>query len=64
MNTFWQLFKESVIVQAVIALSTLLTILYLYITGQEVPNTLLNVFLLVMGYYFGSKTQQSITKGG
>jgi hypothetical protein len=59
MNKFYELLKSSVLIQALIALSTLTTILYLYLTGQEVSETLVNVFLIILGFYFGSKTQQS-----
>lgn len=63
MKTFWDLLKQSVLVQALIALGTLSVILYLYATNQEVPETLVNIFLLILGYYFGSKMQQAIAKG-
>lgn len=63
MNWFYDLLKSSVLVQALIALGTLSVILYLYATNQQVPETLVNVFLIILGFYFGSKTQQAINRG-
>ena len=62
MSSFWSLFKESVIVQAAIALMLLGTICYMYANGQEVPDTLVIAFGTVLGFYFGSKTQATIMK--
>ena len=62
MSNFWSLFKESVIVQAIITLILLVTICYMYVTGLEVPDTLGIAFGTVLGFYFGSKTQASIMR--
>ncbi len=57
MKNFWELFRESVIIQAAIALVLLVTIAYMYATGQEVPGELQNLFAVVLGFYFGSKVE-------
>ena len=57
MANFWSLFKESVIVQALIALVLLVTICYMYVVGMEVPDTLVIAFGAVLGFYFGSKVE-------
>ena len=62
MSNFWELFKSSVIVQAIIALVLLITICYMYANGQDVPEQLFGAFMLVLGFYFGSKVQTSIMK--
>ena len=62
MKRFWELFKSSVIVQAIIALMLLATICYMYATGQAVPENLTMFFGVVLGFYFGSKVQTSIMK--
>ena len=62
MKEFWGLFRESVIVQAVITLVLLVTICVMYATKQAVPNELINFFAVVLGFYFGSKTQASIMR--
>lgn len=64
MNRFWALFEESVIVQALIALGVIGTICYLYATGQEVPQELVQIAMLILGFYFGTKVQQTLTKRG
>jgi len=61
-DKFWELFQESVIVQACLALVLLITICYMYATGQEVPDALMNAFMVILGYYFGSKVQQKLAK--
>jgi len=60
--TFRELFKQSVIVQAIITLFLLMTICYMYATGQAVPENLITFFGVVLGFYFGSKVQTSIMK--
>jgi membrane-bound ClpP family serine protease len=62
MQKLYELLKSSVLVQGLIALGTLAVILYLYSTGQEPPQTLVNIFLIILGFYFGSKTQQTIDR--
>lgn len=60
MDKFWDLLKSSVLVQAVITLVLLLTIVYMYIAGIEVPDTLTSAFMAVLGFYFGSKVQTTV----
>ena len=60
MDTFWSLFRESIIVQSIVTLLLVSAITYMYIVGQEVPSDLVNVSLLVLGFWFGTKTQGSV----
>lgn len=62
MNKFWQLLEESVLVQALITLIMVTAVTYMYVTGQPVPDALVNFVALILGYYFGSKTQQAVTR--
>lgn len=62
MDTFWTLFKESVIIQAMLAMALAGAIVYLYVTGQEVPQELTSLFAVILGFYFGSKTQTWIDR--
>ena len=62
MDWLKQAFLESTLVQALIALIMLGVICYLYITQAPVPEPLVNFFALILGYYFGSKTQQTIQR--
>jgi hypothetical protein len=62
-DTFWALFKESVIIQALLALLFSSTVCYLFLTGQPVPGELLTLLGTVVGFYFGSKSAAAIVKG-
>jgi hypothetical protein len=61
MSTFWKLLQESVIVQGLVTLILVGGVVYLVCVGREVPELLSTCTMLVLGYYFGSKTQQIIT---
>jgi len=58
MRNFWDLVKESVIVQGIVTLVFVGTTCYLYATGQDVPNTLIQLDGIVVGFFFGAKAQQ------
>lgn len=60
MDKFLQLLEESVIVQACITLLVVATWCVMVATGQTPPDALTQVVLLVLGFYFGSKAQQTI----
>jgi len=57
MNEFWTLFKESVILQAIITLVILATVCAMYVTRQTVPENLWSALMLILGFYFGSKVE-------
>ena len=54
-NRFLDMFERSVIIQAMITLSLIVTLCYLFLTKQPVPELLTQITLLVIGYYFGQK---------
>lgn len=62
MEKLWDLLGTSVLVQAAITLALLMTICYMYISGLEVPDALLNAFMVILGFYFGSKVQNTIQR--
>lgn len=62
MDKFWELFKESVIIQALIALTLIGTISCLLLTNREVPTEVISLFSVILGYYFGSKGQQALSR--
>jgi hypothetical protein len=64
MDNFWTLLRESVIVQAVISLALVGTYCYLVIVAAAVPDTFVNVLLLVVGFWMGGKTQQYLNSRG
>jgi hypothetical protein len=53
---FNDLFRESIITQSVVTTLITLTVCYMYISGQKVPTELVNVLMLVLGFYFGGKS--------
>lgn len=57
MDKFWQLLQESVIVQSTVTLALVITICVMFVSGRAVPDLLAQITLLVIGYWFGSKTQ-------
>ena len=65
MQTFWTLFQESVIVQALVTLALIVTCCVIWITGKLLPPELFQVTVLVVGFWFGSKVgfQQGQNKG-
>jgi len=62
METFWTLFKENVIIQAVLALMFGATVCYMYTAQLPVPMELVAILSIIIGYFFGSKTQNAILK--
>jgi hypothetical protein len=60
MITFWDLLAESVIIQGILALLTVGAIIGLLFLGREVPKELWALAGIVIGFYFGAKTQQAI----
>lgn len=62
MQKFWELVKSSTIVQGLVTLALIGTACYLYATGQDVPNSLLQLNGLAMGFFFGAKAQQATSK--
>ena len=61
MDKFWELLAESVIVQGTVTLMLVGGCIYLAVTGQEIPELLGSATMLALGFYFGTKTQQSLT---
>jgi hypothetical protein len=62
MSKFLDLLAESVVIQALLAIGLLGGILYLIIAGRQVPDILMNAFMVILGYYFGTKSQQAVIK--
>jgi len=57
MNKFWELFRESVILQAMITLVLILVLVYMMVSGKEIPDQLYQMTFLVLGFYFGGKIE-------
>ncbi len=52
-----ELLKESVIVQALLAVAVTISSCYLAVAGQAVPDWLLALLFAIVGFYFGSKVE-------
>lgn len=59
MDKFWALLRESVLVQGLVTLVLVGTTCYMYASGKPVPESLLSLDGLVVGFFFGSKVQQA-----
>ena len=62
MSKFWELFRESVIVQAFVTLLFSVTLCYLWIREMSVPGELYALTGIVYGYWFKSKAVYSERK--
>ena len=62
MRTFWRLLEDSVIVQSLITLLVILGDLYLALVGQPVPDWLVQATMLILGFWFGTKMNQSVKR--
>lgn len=58
MKRFWDLVKDSTIVQGTITLAVVGVTCYLWATGQPVPQELWTADGVILGFFFGAKTAQ------
>jgi hypothetical protein len=59
MAKFWELLEESVLVSGTIALSCVGSVVYLACSGKPIPDILVNITMIVVGFFFGGKVQQA-----
>ena len=52
---FWELFRQSVVVQGLMATVSIGAIVYLAVTAQPIPDVLVGIVMAIVGFYFGSK---------
>jgi len=57
---FWELLRDSVIVQGLVTACLIATFCYLVATGQPVSEAFANLLMLVVGFWFGSKVEHVI----
>jgi len=62
MTKFWELFAESVILQAVLAIMFGGTLCYMYIVQIPVPQELVALLGIIIGFFFGGKVQIAAIK--
>lgn len=61
-NSLGSLLRESVLVQALITLLCVITMCYMWISGQQVPIGLTQLVSIVIGFYFGTKSYANSQK--
>jgi len=57
---FWELFRDSIIVQSFVTACLVATFCYLIATGHEVTDAFVNIVMLVLGFWFGTKIEHTI----
>jgi len=62
MSKFWDLVERSIVFQGLITIALIAVVIYLTVTGQEVPDLIEALTLLVVGFYFGSKVENISTR--
>lgn len=62
MSRFWDLMKESTIVQGLITLGVVGVTCYLWAVGQPVPQELWTADGIILGFFFGAKATQVIRR--
>lgn len=58
--TFAELLEKSVIFQGILVMGLTGAACYLWVSRQPVPDALVNLLLVIVGFFFGSKVQSSI----
>jgi hypothetical protein len=54
-RTFWDVLADSVILQGILTLGVVGCVCYLAVTGQPIPDLLVNIAGVIVGFWFGSK---------
>jgi FtsH-binding integral membrane protein len=62
MEKFAELLEESVIVSGLIALMCIGSVCGLAVMSRPIPDVLINIAMIVVGFFFGGKVQQANTK--
>lgn len=60
MQYFWELFRESVILQGILTVGIWAVILVLVVMGRDVPDAVINVGYTIIGFWFGTKVQSAV----
>ena len=57
MTEMWRLLRESVLVQSTVTLILVCAVVFCVLSNRAVPDELWNLLLLIIGFWFGSKSQ-------
>lgn len=55
MDKLYELIKESVLIQAIMAMTCLGTMVYMAVMQMPIPEVFSNAFWVILGFYFGGK---------
>lgn len=55
-----ELLRESVLIQALITLVFVVAASWISASGGSVPEWMVQALMLILGFYFGSKTERAI----
>lgn len=59
MSNFWDLFNKSMILSGFITVLTIGCLCFLAVTGRPIPEVLVNICLIVVSFFFGTKVSNS-----
>lgn len=59
MDKFWELMEKNVLVSSLLAAGLVGSVIYLAVSGQEIPEIISALAGTVVGYFFGAKVQQA-----
>ena len=62
MHEFWDLFRESIILQGLLTVGIWAAIIVIIVQGREPPDVLVNVGYTIIGFWFGTKVQTAISQ--
>jgi len=57
-----ELLRESVLIQSIITLTLIVTASLIAIRGDTPPEWLIQLLMIAVGFYFGSKTERAIQR--
>lgn len=57
MDKFWELMEKNVLVSSLLAAGLVGSVIYLAVTGQEIPEVIVGLAGTVVGYFFGAKVE-------
>jgi len=60
MAKFWELVQQSIIVQSIITLELITAVIFMFAIGRDVPDALVNMTMLILGFWFGTKIQGGV----
>lgn len=64
MGKFWELLEKSIIVQGSVTFIVVCVACYLFVTQGNVPDNLMQILTLILGFWFGTYAQKAIQSAG